>query len=149
MLATAAPAADTKSDLEQALRNLDAEWAKAVAAKDLDKTVSYYSDDAIVLPANAPSVTTKDAIRNMWKGLLESPGMKLTWSVTRVEVATSGDMAYVAGTYDMTINDAGGKMVNDHGKYLEVWEKQANGGWKCGADMWNSDLPEPVPADKK
>jgi ketosteroid isomerase-like protein len=34
-----------------------------------------------------------------------------------------------------------GKPVNDRGKYLEVWEKNANGSWKCGADIWNSDIP--------
>jgi ketosteroid isomerase-like protein len=39
------------------------------------------------------------------------------------------------------MNDASGKPVNDRGKYVEVWEKQADGKWKCGADIWNSDLP--------
>ena len=29
---------------------------------------------------------------------------------------------------------------------VEVWEKQADGKWKCGADIWNSDLPPSVPA---
>ena len=41
-----ASAADTK--IEQALRDLDVQWAKAVEAKDLDKSVSYFesSQDA-------------------------------------------------------------------------------------------------------
>jgi len=42
------------------------------------------------------------------------------------------------------MNDASGKPVNDHGKYVEVWEKQADGKWKCGTDIWNSDLPVPA-----
>ena len=29
----------------------------------------------------------------------------------------------------------------DQGKTLEVWKKQADGTWKCVADMWSSDLP--------
>src|SRR6266851_9669333 len=66
-----APAADTK--IEQALRDLDAQWSAAAGAKDLDKTVSYYSDDAIVMPPNASAARTKEAIRSAWKELLTSP----------------------------------------------------------------------------
>jgi uncharacterized protein (TIGR02246 family) len=146
-----APAADTKSAIEKALRDLDAQWSAAAGAKDLDKTVSYYSTDAIVMPPNAPSATTKEAIRSAWKEMLTSPGAALSWKATKVEVAKSGDLACVSGTYEETTTDASGKPVNDHGKYVEVWEKQADGKWKCGADIWNSDLPAtaPAPSEKK
>ena len=141
-----ASAADTKSAIEQALRDLDAQWSAAAAAKDVDKTVSFYSDDAIVMPANAPIATTKAAIRNLWSSLLTSPGVNMNWKTTKVEVSRSGDMAYASGTYELTMNDPSGKPVTDRGKYLVVWEKQSDGKWKCGADIWNSDLPPSVPA---
>jgi ketosteroid isomerase-like protein len=48
-LSFAAAASCLASD-EQVLRDLDAQWAAAAAAKDLDKVVSFYSDDATVLP---------------------------------------------------------------------------------------------------
>jgi uncharacterized protein (TIGR02246 family) len=137
------------ADSEQTLRNLDAEWSKAAAAKDVDKAVSFYADDTIVLPANAPSATTKEAIRNVWKAMLSSPGLVIGWKATRVEVASSGDIAYVSGTYQMTMNDASGKPANDRGKYVVVWKKQGDGTWKCVADIWNSDLPPPAPPQKK
>ena len=136
--------ADTK-----ALRDLDAQWSAAAAAKDLDKTVSYYSDDAVVLPPNKPGAVTKEAIRASWKEDLASM-ISGSWKATRVEVAKSGDMAYVSGTYEFTAKDASGNPVKDTGKYLEVWEKQADGQWKCAADIWNSDLPaSPATAEKK
>jgi len=137
-----AGAADTK--IEQALRDLDAQWSAAAAAKDVDKTVSYYSDDAIVLPPNAAIATTKEAIRNIWKDLIAN-ATSSSWKATKVEVAKSGDMAYVSGTYEVTMKDG----TKEQGKYLEVWEKQADGKWKCGADTWNSDLPVTPPAEKK
>ena len=140
-------AADTK--LEQALRDADADWSKAAASKDVDKTVSYYADDATVMPANAPMANTKDAIRKIWGDLLTSPGATISWKATKVEVAKSGDIGFVAGTYELTMNDPSGKPINDKGKYLEVWEKQADGKWKCGADIWNSDLPATASAETK
>jgi ketosteroid isomerase-like protein len=145
--AAACLAADPK--LEQALRDADAQWSKAAGTKDLDKTVSYYSDDASVMPPNASAATTKEAIRKVWQDLLASLGLVVSWKATKVEVARSGDIGFVSGIYELTMNDASGKPVPDHGKYVEVWEKQADGKWKCGADIWNSDLPASAPLEKK
>jgi uncharacterized protein (TIGR02246 family) len=144
-----AAASDTK--IEQELRDLDAKWSAAAGAKDIDKTVSYYSEDAVVMPPNAPSVKTRETIRNAWKEMLTTPGAAISWKTTKVEVSKSGDMAYASGTYELTMNDPSGKPVNDRGKYLVVWEKQTDGKWKCGADIWNSDLPAtaPAPSEKK
>jgi ketosteroid isomerase-like protein len=143
----AALAAETKS--EQALRELDAQWSKAAAARDVDKTVSYYTKDAIVMPPNGPRATTLEAVRNIWKDLLTSPGIAVSWNTMTVEIARSGELGYLTGSYELTMNDAGGKPVTDRGKYLEVWKKQADGSWKCVADIWNSDLPASAPSDKK
>jgi ketosteroid isomerase-like protein len=131
---------------EQLLRDLDARWAKAAAAKDVEQTIAFYSDDAIVFPPNAASAATKEAIRNGWKEMFASPGFIITWQPTRVQVGKSGQMAWVSGTYELTMSEASGKPINDRGKYLEVWEKQTDGNWKCAADMWNSNLAASTPA---
>ena len=143
--------ASTAQPVERILRDLDAQWSKAAAAKDLEQTIAYYSDDAIVLPPNTRSAATKEAIRNFWKDLLTSSGLVITWKPARVQLGTSGEMAWVSGAYELTMNDTSGKPINDHGKYLEVWERQPDGKWKCVADMWNSDLvaSTPGPADKR
>ena len=134
-------AAGSKGADEQAVRDADAQWSKAAGAKDLDKTVSFYADDAVVLPPNDTAKTTKDAIRALWKDLIGSV-TSVGWTATRVEMAKSGDMACLSGTYELTMNDG----TKDHGKYCEVWEKKG-GTWKCGTDIWNSDLPAaPAPA---
>jgi ketosteroid isomerase-like protein len=143
---TSSETATSMQPMERGLRELDAQWSKAAAAKDLEQTIAYYSDDAIVLPPNTASATTKDAIRNAWKDLLVSPGLAITWKPTRVELARSGDLAWISGTYEVTMKDPTGKPIRDRGKYLEVWKKQADGTWKCGADTWNSDLPASGPA---
>ena len=131
----AVSAEDTKA-IEQTLRDLDAQWSAAAAAKDLEKTVSFYSDDAIVMAPNAPADTTREAIRKSWKALLDSVS-RMSWSTTRVEIAKSGDLAVLTGTYKTTMNDG----TKDVGKYCEVWERKADGNWKCGTDIFNSDLP--------
>ena len=121
---------------EKAIRDADEQWSKVAGAKDLDKTVAFYADDAIVMPPNEAAVTTKDGIRNLWKGFLDS-FQDISWKTTRVEVAKSGDIAVLIGTYELTMKDGN----KDKGKYCEVWEKKADGKWKVGTDMFSSDLP--------
>jgi ketosteroid isomerase-like protein len=132
--------ANNMRPVERILRDLDVQWSKAAAAKDLEQTVAYYSQGAIVLPPNATRATTRETIRDVWKDLLAAPGLVITWKPTKVKLGSSGDLAWVSGTYELTMNDPSGKPANDRGKYLEVWEKQPDGDWKCAADMWNSDL---------
>jgi ketosteroid isomerase-like protein len=133
---------------EKAIRDADEAWATAAGAKDVDKTVAFYADDAVVLPPNAERATTKEAIRKIWKDLLTDA--KVTWKANKVEVARSGDIGFIIGSYEVAMNDVvTGKPVNERGKYLEVWQKQTDGSWKCGADMFSSDLPAAPVAPKK
>ena len=135
----------TQAADETALRKLDDEWSKAAGSRDVDKTISYYSDDAVVMPPNIPTLTGKEPIQTLWKSMLGSPDFSGGWKATKVEVARSGDLAYVSGNYEFNEKDNSGKPITDKGKYLEVWKKQADGSWKCVADMFNSDLPTVAP----
>src|SRR6266478_6692914 len=123
---------------EKAVRDADAEWSKVAGARDLDKTISFYADDAMILPPNQPMVTSKSGIRDLWKGFLDSL-TDISWKTTRVETSKSGDMACLIGTYEMAMKDGS----KDKGKYCEVWEKKADGKWKVSTDMFSSDLPAP------
>ncbi|HJS25193.1 MAG TPA: DUF4440 domain-containing protein [Pyrinomonadaceae bacterium] len=135
-----AATSDTRAD-EAALRKLDDEWSKAVGSRDVEKTISYYTDDAVVMPPNIPTLTGKEGIRSLWKSMLGSPTFSGGWKATKVDVARSGDLAYVTGNYEFNEQDNSGKPITDKGTYLEIWRKQADGSWKCVADMFNSDLP--------
>jgi ketosteroid isomerase-like protein len=116
----------------------------------LDGTVSYYADDASVLPPNAPIATGKQAIRGVWATLL-TPDTTVSWEVTKADAARSGELAYVEGVYQITARNPKGKSQEDKGKLVEVWKKQADGKWKVVTDIFNSDMPLPAPpaGDKK
>ena len=128
---------------EQTIRDLDVRWAQTAATHDVDATVAYYTDDAVLLPPNEPLVTGKAALRASWATLL-SPNVVLSWKANKVDVAQSGDLAYLVGSYELSSKDAQGRPVSDRGKIIEVFRKQADGSWKVVADMYNSDLPAPA-----
>ena len=69
--------------------------------------------------------------------------MRDTAAIARMREETGATRRAAIGT---TANDAKGKQVNDTGKYVVVFRKQADGAWKVAADIFNSDLP-PAPAN--
>jgi ketosteroid isomerase-like protein len=139
--------AQAAPEAEKALRDADTQWSAAAETRNLDKTLSYYTADAIVMPPNVASATTREAVRSAWKELLGDSNLIVSWKATKVEVAHSSEIGYVAGTYE--VKDSSSKSANDRGKYVEVFKKQADGTWKCVADIWNSDLPLPAPNNKQ
>jgi len=127
------------------LRKLDLDWSAAAARHDLEATLSFYADDAVVLPGNAPIAGDRKSIRELWAGML-APNLAVAWKASKSEVAKSGDLGYLYGTYVVTVKDPkGGPPVEDKGKLVEIWKKQADGNWKCIVDTYNSDLPVPSP----
>ena len=132
---------DTRAADEAALRNADLQWSKAADAKTADQFVAFFADDAIFLPPNVSAVTSKEAIRRWMSNLMAKPGFALSWQPTKAGVSAGGDMGYTTGLYQLRLTGQNGKPVSDHGKYLTVWKKQADGGWRVVADTFNSDLP--------
>ena len=133
-------AADTRAQDEAAIRAAEEDWGKAIEAKNLDQTLSYYADDAWVYPQNAPIAKTADQRRSVWAAFFATPGASdLEGDITRVEVARSGDLAVEYGTFAMTMNDKKGKPITEREKYVVTWKKQADGKWKAIADIWNTD----------
>ncbi len=124
-----------------ALRALDEQWWAAAGRNDLGVTVAFYADDAVLMTPNAPAAAGREAIRASWAGLL-GPGVAVSWKASKVEVAKSGELGYLYGTYALSFHDAkGGVVGSDTGKTVEVWKRERDGQWRCVVDRYNSDLP--------
>ena len=124
---------------EQVIRDLEARWVKAVAAKDIAWIANLYAPDGRLMPPNARAAVGREAVRAAWTGMFGTPGFALTFAPGEVRVANAGDMACDIGTWQRP--DPDGK-VADHGKYVVVWRK-LQGQWKVVADIFNSDRPSP------
>jgi ketosteroid isomerase-like protein len=130
-----------------AVRAADAQWSKAAAANDVEGTIAFYSDDAVVLPPNVAMAMDKGAERKEWADIL-APGTNLSWTAGKIESSKSGDLVYDVGIYTLITKAGKGKVTTDGGKYLAVWKKQADGKWKAVAATWNSDKALPGKAAK-
>jgi uncharacterized protein (TIGR02246 family) len=123
---------------EQRIRELDRQAQQAIQSKDAATFANLYAVDAVHISANMPIVRGRDAIRNAWAEMLRTPGT-VQFGPTRVEVAESGDLAYVLGSYRSSLDMPGGRL-DDRGNYVVIWKK-IDGQWKAVADIGASELP--------
>jgi uncharacterized protein (TIGR02246 family) len=134
-----APPVDIEAE-KAALRERPSQFAKALNEKDVDRMLSFYTDDAELLPPNAPRIKGREAVRAYLAELAESPARDWKSETTNLEVARNGKLAYSVGTYEVTLVGAEGKEVTYRGKWVVI-RKKIDGTWKAAIDIWNFDEP--------
>jgi ketosteroid isomerase-like protein len=143
MVGCGAQPVDIAAETEAVRARSDAIVA-AESAQNVEETLAFYTDDAVVQPPGAPQVQGKEAIANLYRqfGGFESGQLK-EFSGTRshLEVSAAGDLAYEYGVNRMVLVGPEGDLV-DMGKYLAVWEK-VGGDWYIAALSFTSDAPAP------
>lgn len=132
------PQVDVEAE-EQRLMELSREWSDVAAGDDVDALMSYWADDAVMMPPGQPPLRGKEAIREFVSATGDIPGFSITWEPLVAHVSESGDMGYMLERNQMTMPDSTGALVTQYNKVVTVWEKQEDGTWKNVVDMWNSD----------
>jgi ketosteroid isomerase-like protein len=132
---------DIKTEGER-LMQISKEWSKSAGTDSLEKTLSYWADDATVMSPGQPPIKGKYAIREMIKGTSKIPGFKISWEPLSVSVSEDGDMAYLIEQNEITVNDSLGKPISELNKGVTIWRKEADGSWKNIVDIWNAN-PSP------
>jgi ketosteroid isomerase-like protein len=126
-------------DARAELLERDRKWATlASEGSDVERILSFWTDDAKVFPPGAPVVAGKPAIREFVTGSLSIPGFRITWEPVEVVVNASGDLGYTTGRNHLTMPDAAGKLQTEHGRYVTVWRRDPDGEWRCVIDIWNA-----------
>lgn len=137
---------DARNADARAIRESESEWVRAWAAKDVDKVISHYADDAFVELSGVPIVTGKEAIRARVSKTFEDRNFALSFVPIQVEVSKGGDLAYTRGTYTATSTDsATNRPVTAKGKYVIVYRKEQDGRWVAIHDINNRDAPVASP----
>jgi uncharacterized protein (TIGR02246 family) len=135
-----APSADTRAADVQAVKDVEAAWIKVIQSKDLEKSLSYFADDAVGLYSGMAALNGKQALKEAFTSILADPNYAVTFQNTRMEASKGGDLVYSLGTYTMTLtNPKTKKPATDKGKYLTIYQKQADGNWKALVDSTITD----------
>lgn len=136
------PAMMNQASDEQVIRGLENDWMRAIVARDVDRIVSLHTPDAVVMFSNSPMASGSAAIRSTYAGMLNIPGVSLTWVPTKIDVV-SPTVATDLGSYALGYDGPQGR-VTEHGNYMTVWHK-IDGQWRVAVDGAVSTTPFPAP----
>lgn len=119
-----------------AIAAADSAWLAAAQAGDVDATLSFWTEDARVIPPGQPAHVGHEALREMLDESLGTPGFSVTWHTTDIVVAPSGDVAYSFGTNAFTVPNPDGGIDTLRGQGVVVWRKGTDGRWRSAVDIW-------------
>jgi ketosteroid isomerase-like protein len=128
---------DLASEKETLIQR-DARWATLAAeGRDVEAILSYWTDDAMVLPPGLKSVRGKEALREYVRSSLSIPGFSITWKSSDVVMSPDGMLAYMFSANSMTMAASDGNKVTLPGRAITIWRKEPDGEWRCAVDIWN------------
>ena len=132
---------DPTTEGEKLLRR-DAEWADlATTGKDIEKVVSYWSDDALLIFPEQPVLQGKAAIRAYVTASFNTPGFKIHWVSQKPVFSPDGKFAYMCGTDELTVPGPNGTTMTLHLRGISLWRFESDGQWRCVVDISNEEPP--------
>jgi ketosteroid isomerase-like protein len=118
----------------------DAEWALAAAeGRDIEKVLSYWTDDAVVFPPGLPAVVGKIALRQYVISSMQLAGFKITWTSTDVTFSPDGNLAYLLSRNAISMDAPDGTPTTTEGRAVTIWRRESDGEWRCALDIWNAE----------
>jgi ketosteroid isomerase-like protein len=124
----------------------DAEWAEAASTgKDVEKILSYWSDDALLIFPGQPVLNGKAAIRPYVASSLNTPGFKIHWVSSKAVFSPDGKMAYMPATEELTAPAPDRALITKQLRGIAIWRLESDGQWRCVVDIANE---QPTPANQ-
>ncbi len=133
-----------EKELRKKIDNANAVIDEASIKNDYETIASFYTEDVIILPNHEPIIIGRDAFIENEKAT-EKAGIKILEiesSITRV--FRESKLIHEIGTYKVRLQVPGPPYpITDTGKYLVIWEIQADEFLRIKLEMWNNDeLPK-------
>ena len=112
--------------VEQHLKDMENNWAKASLASDGDALMPMLADDFVNINADGKVLNKSETVERTRKSKWEVS------ELSEVQVSTHGDSAVVTGVWHGKGTDSMGKSVDARERWADSWVKK-DGKWVCVA----------------
>lgn len=139
----AAPIPDP-AEVRESLMEADRAFAAATAQRGLEGWLAAYDSTGIQMEPDVPFTPGIGAVRAIMTPAFADTSFHITWEPTMAFASAAGDLGYTLGTWRSASRSASGSEAVHTGKYVTIWRRQADGGWKVVFDGGNPDAsPSP------
>jgi uncharacterized protein (TIGR02246 family) len=139
--ATTHAIAQTTEDVKAKIEQLNKEMGAAMVAGNNEKSMNFYTNDAITMPNYGPMVEGLEAIKKSNEEMMKSGSKVTSFETITLKLIDNGKAITEIGKYKISMVMAGKPdPMQDWGKYLTIWEKQNDGSFKIKLEIWNTDV---------
>jgi ketosteroid isomerase-like protein len=133
------PYAQSEADLKAKFNEMNKKFAQMMVDGNHEALLGWYADDVISMPSYQPMLRGIDAMKEAQE-MEKKSGVKITaFSLETTDVMPAGDYFLEIGKYTISMDIPGMGAIDDHGKYLTVWEQEGDD-WEMKVDIWNTDV---------
>ena len=117
-------------------------WLAAFKAKNVERTISFYASDAVFLQPTGDRIEGIEAIRELYKKVVDTLDSDLQIKSRNLEVSTG--LAFDSGEYEEILTDrATAQKQHFRGQYVMVFRLSSDGHWKIIQHVWTL-VPNPA-----
>lgn len=136
------PPTSSAADVD-AIRQIYPGFVAAKLARDVERELSFVTDDAVYTPPGLPDVAGKSALRAWWTSREAADSLEL-FDLDPGEIVVAGDLAYSRGTSTSRFrNRRTGQMTTQAVRHLDILRRQPDGRWLISRHIRNSGQSSP------
>lgn len=109
-------------------------FSQAYIEGDLEKQMTYYTEDAVIIPGNRPMVQGIDGVTRYWD--IPATIKVLEHRTVSSSLEISSNLASDFGIYEgVSVNNS--DTTAFRGQYVITWRKGEDNKWRMAVDMWS------------
>ena len=115
--------------LDRAIEKANSEFIVAMKTGDAATIAAPYTDNASFITIDGACIQGRTEIEKMYRDRFARIGQVSSTKINSKKLVVDGDLAYESGYGEIRVLKDGKISVNG-GRFLTVWQRQANGDWK-------------------
>ena len=126
--------------------SLNNQFVTQIAAGQADSASTLFANDVWQMPPNMMPLVGRDSVRVFWTNMTKSG--KVEFDLQTQDVIEVDSIAVERGSYNLKYAAQPGARIPsfvDHGNYVVLWRRDADGHWRIVWDAPVSTVPMPAP----
>ncbi|MFC4821205.1 YybH family protein [Dokdonella ginsengisoli] len=115
---------------QPAITAANAEWPGAMRSRDASALAAPFAETGALVTAGGKAISGRAAIERYYREAFEHSPPILDGEIVDDGMATSGNLVYVWGHGNYTVEHTPGQASANSGYFLTVWQADEAGNWK-------------------
>jgi|SRR5215208_104748 len=115
--------------LDRAIEKANSEFTAAMKTGNAAVIAAPYSESAVFIAIDGSCIQGRNEIERLYRARFERSGVASSTKINSKRLVVDGELAYESGNAEIeSLRE--GKLSIDRGRFLTVWQSQADGEWK-------------------